>query len=78
MDIPLMIIVFALIVALIIAGLLVVLACGIRTADQRKSPCDRPLNTAEYLARSVLLYARRARRPKNAGTSSNSDRARSR
>ncbi|MEV4473256.1 hypothetical protein [Nonomuraea sp. NPDC049504] len=78
MDIPLMIVMFALTVALIIAGLFVVLACGIRSADRRKSPCDRPLNTAEFLARSVLLYARRAGRPKNADISSKSDRARSR
>jgi hypothetical protein len=58
-----MIITFALVMALIIAGLFVVLACGIRTADRRKSPCDRPHNTAEFLARSVLLYAR-ADRPR--------------
>ncbi|MEV0619325.1 hypothetical protein AB0I81_38825 [Nonomuraea sp. NPDC050404] len=78
MDIPMMIVLFALIAALIILGLCVVLACGIRTADQRKSPLDRPRNTAEHLARSVLLYARSANRRKNAAPSAHSDRTRSR
>ncbi len=78
MDIPLMIIILALTATLIIVGLLVVLVSGIRTADQRKSPYDRPHTTAEHLARSVLLYAHRDSRRQNAGTSSESDRARCR
>ncbi|MEO3876667.1 hypothetical protein ABGB18_48620 [Nonomuraea sp. B12E4] len=78
MDIPLMITILALIAALIIVGLLVVLVSGIRTADRRKSPFDRPHNTAEHLSRSVLMYARRPDRPKHANPSAKSDRTRSR
>lgn len=73
-----MIVVLALIAALVILGLLTVLAYVIHAADQRKSPFDRAHNAPEHLSRSVLMYARRTDRPKNTNPVPRSDRGGSR
>ncbi|MEV4112393.1 hypothetical protein [Nonomuraea sp. NPDC049695] len=78
MDIPLVIIVLALIAALAVLALFVVLVIGIRADDRTRAPHKGPRSEVEHLTRRVLLYARPQERPGGDVPSSEPERERRR
>nr|WP_055504933.1 hypothetical protein [Nonomuraea pusilla] len=62
-DIPLVIIILALVAALAVLSLFVVLVAGIRADDRIQDAHKRPRSEIKQLTRRVLLYASPQERP---------------
>ncbi|NRQ35767.1 hypothetical protein HII36_28615 [Nonomuraea sp. NN258] len=78
MDVALMLVLLAVMVALAALALFLVLVCGIRADDRAKEPYRGPRNEVEQLTRRLLIYARPRERPGDVASAPVRDRDRRR